>query len=61
MSYCIGGTALQWLTLFLYDRTQVVAFAGQKSSSQHFNKWMQSNQLKLNDDKTEFISLGSRQ
>jgi len=34
LSYGIGGTALQWLTSFLSDRTQVVAFAGQKSSSQ---------------------------
>jgi len=36
LSYSIGGTAHQWLTSFLSDRTQVVAFAGQKSSSQCF-------------------------
>ena len=126
LSYSIGGTALQWLTSFLSDRTQVVAFAGQKSSSQcllcgvpqgsvlgpllfalysadvlkiaadhevcihayaddmqtyascaardqqtatdrllacvaDIDKWMSSNRLKLNADKTEFIWLGTRQ
>jgi len=126
ISYGISGQVLQWLTSFLTDRTQVVAFAGAQSTLQSLmcgvpqgsvlgpllfvlysadvmkiaashrvcfhayaddmqtyasctapdqqmatsrlltciadiEKWMSSNRLKLNADKTEFIWFGTRQ